>query len=328
MVDPEKILWLIQKNSMVDPGKKFMIDLEIIHGRFRRKCMVDPEKNAWSIQKKNHSLCSEKSMVDQKIPWSIHKKSMVDPEENPWSIQKKIHSRSGIFPCSTQKKCIVKPKKFHSRSRKNSLSIKKKLRGWSRKKIHGRSRKKYIVDPKPACNYAIPDSGIPSTFPLTLPGKKHNGLQDLTPTPPPPPLCPHHIPYASVLRIYEGPAVAVLLRALHDIENFSDECIELENMEVVENCSYHVYACQVMIMFGVSYVFKISGLWAHCTLWRIMVLQFQQWHTHMLHIIVNCTIIPDIRRWIDQLNSFVSNKYNWPEHCQSWSWVCTVLDRE
>ena len=66
---------------------------------------------------------------------------------------------------------MVDPKKFFGRSRKNPLSIKKKLHGWSRKKSMADPEKKYIVDPDPVWNNAIPDFAIPFTFPLTSPGQ-------------------------------------------------------------------------------------------------------------------------------------------------------------
>ena len=80
---------------------------------------------------------------------------MVDPKFMI-DIEKKTHNRSGIFPYSIQKK-------MHGRTEK--------------KKFRDRSRKNCMVDPeKNPCRsslelYVIPDSAIPSTFPLTLPGQ-------------------------------------------------------------------------------------------------------------------------------------------------------------
>ena len=101
----------------------------------------------------------------------------------------------------SKKKSLVDPEKIHYRSRKNCMVDPEK------KSMADR----YIVDPDPAWNYAIPDFAIPSTFPLTSPGQT-KWLTGSHPHPSPLLLCPHHLPYVSALLVYEGPAVAVLYR--------------------------------------------------------------------------------------------------------------------
>ena len=68
---------------------------------------------------------------------------------------------------------------------------------------------RYIVDPDPAWNYAIPDFAIPSTFHLTSPGQT-KWLTGSHPTTARFCCVPiiYHIPPPFV---YEGPAVAVLV---------------------------------------------------------------------------------------------------------------------